>query len=220
MIYTEMTKKAMRIAFDAHKEQTDKTGMPYIFHPFHLAAQMDTEEEIIVALLHDVIEDSDTTLDELRSCGFSEQVISALSVLTHTNDVPYSRYILTIKYSSNPIAVKVKLADLRHNSDETRLDTVDEKARERIRKYNKAIGVLSGTDDYWTYYFDDDTGALVRMNGIHDTQRMHPNTVEWVSLQRDNSYMREICIGQGNNCLTQTTEEEANMVIEQWKNKG
>ena len=210
----------MRLAFNAHKEQTDKTGLPYIFHPFHLAEQMDTEDEVCVALLHDVIEDSDTTLDELRSCGFSEQVIGALSVLTHANDVPYSRYILTIKYSSYPIATKVKLADLRHNSDETRLDTVDEKARERNEKYSKAIGVLSGTDDYWTYYFDDNSGAIVRMNGICDTQRVHPNTAEWVSLQRDNSYMREIFIGQGNNCLTQTTEEEANKVIEQWKKEG
>ena len=210
----------MLIAYDAHKEQTDKNGLPYIFHPFHLAEQMDTEEEIIVALLHDVIEDSDATLDELRSYKFSEQVIGALSVLTHANDAPYSRYILAIKYSGNPIAVKVKLADLRHNSDETRLDTVDEKARERIGKYKKAIGVLSGTDDYWTYYFDDMSGAVVRMNVLCDTQRMHPNTTEWISLQRDNSYMREVCIGQGNNCLTNTTEDVANRMIEQWKNKG
>ena len=94
MIYTPLTKKAMRIAYDAHKEQTDKTGLPYIFHPFHLAEQMETEEEVIVAFLHDVVEDTGITLDELRSYGFSEQVMNALSILTHADGIPYSRSIL------------------------------------------------------------------------------------------------------------------------------
>jgi len=141
MIYTELTKKAMRIAFDAHKEQTDKSGLPYIFHPFHLAEQMDTEEEVITALLHDVVEDTDITLDELRSCGFSECVTDALSLLTHEDNAEYMDYIEKIK--PNTIAVKVKLADLCHNSDLTRIEVVDGKTLQRIEKYKKAIEFLT-----------------------------------------------------------------------------
>ena len=147
MIYTPLTKKAMQIAFDAHKEQTDKTGLPYIFHPFHLAEQMDTEDEVCVALLHDVVEDTDITLDDLRAYDFPEQVIDALSILTHDEGIPYSHYISLINSSDNPLVKKVKLADLRHNSDETRLNEIGEKDKERLSKYNKAIEVLSGKDE-------------------------------------------------------------------------
>ena len=140
MIYTKNTKKALRIAFDAHKEHTDKTGLPYIFHPFHLAEQMETEDEVIVALLHDVVEDSNITLEDLRAHGFSENVMEALSLLTHDDSVEYMDYIEKIK--SNPLAVKVKLADLRHNSDVTRLDIIDDKASARIEKYNAAMSAL------------------------------------------------------------------------------
>ena len=70
MIYTKMTKVALKLCFEAHKEQIDKSGMPYVFHPFHLAEQMETEETTIVALLHDVIEDTDYTPDDLRALGF------------------------------------------------------------------------------------------------------------------------------------------------------
>ncbi|MCH5324385.1 MAG: GTP pyrophosphokinase [Eubacterium sp.] len=141
MIYTEKTKAAMLLAFEAHKEQKDKSGMPYIFHPFHLAEQMDSEETVITALLHDVAEDTDYTLDDLRDMGFSEEVIGALALLTHDPAVPYTEYIKRIK--SNPIAKAVKLADLRHNSDLTRLSVVDEKAIERSEKYKAAIALLS-----------------------------------------------------------------------------
>lgn len=140
MIYTELTKKALRIAFDAHKEQVDKTGLPYIFHPFHLAEQMDTEDEICVALLHDVAEDTDITFDELRSQGFSETIITALSLLTHADDVAYMDYVEAIR--ANPLATKVKLADLNHNSDLTRLDMIDDKVLQRAEKYKQAMAVL------------------------------------------------------------------------------
>jgi (p)ppGpp synthase/HD superfamily hydrolase len=85
VLYTPLTKKALRIAFDAHKEQTDKDGLPYIHHPLHLAEQMDTENEIIVALLHDVVEDTDWTFDALEREGFSA-IISVLRLLTHEDD--------------------------------------------------------------------------------------------------------------------------------------
>ena len=140
MLYTEQTKKAMKIAYNAHKDQTDKNGIPYIYHPIHLAEQMDDENTICVALLHDVVEDTDITLEELKSEGFHDEVIAALKLLTHDDKVPYMEYVRAVK--ENPIATKVKLADLRHNSDLTRLDIVDEKAVKRAEKYKEAINIL------------------------------------------------------------------------------
>ncbi len=140
MIYTENTKKALKLCYEAHKEQTDKSGMPYVFHPFHLAEQMTTEETTIVALLHDVVEDTNYTLADLNKMDFGENVMQAISLLTHDDTVEYMDYVLAIK--ENPIAKAVKLADLRHNSDLSRLDVIDEKALARREKYLKAIGLL------------------------------------------------------------------------------
>ena len=141
MIYTELTKKALKLSFEAHKDQLDKSGMPYVYHPFHLAEQMDTEETVIAALLHDVVEDTEYTLDDIRATGFPDTVMEALSLLTHDERVPYMDYVQRIK--DNPIAKAVKLADLRHNSDLSRLDTVDDKALARAEKYRQAIELLS-----------------------------------------------------------------------------
>jgi (p)ppGpp synthase/HD superfamily hydrolase len=140
MIYTPKTKQALKLCFEAHKEQKDKNGMPYVFHPFHLAEQMENEETTIVALLHDVVEDTDYTIEDLAKMGFGEEVISALSLLTHDDGTEYMDYVRLIK--DNPIAKAVKLADLKHNSDITRLDSVDEKALQRREKYLKAIAFL------------------------------------------------------------------------------
>ena len=140
MVYTTLTKKAMKISFKAHKNQTDKNGMPYIFHPIHLAEQMTDEKTICVALLHDVVEDTDITFEELENEGFSEDIIDALKLMTHDESVPYMDYVKEIK--TNRIATTVKIADLKHNSDLTRLDIVDEKAIKRVEKYKKAIELL------------------------------------------------------------------------------
>lgn len=140
MLYTPLTKKAMKLAFEAHKNQTDKTGLPYIYHPIHLAEQMTDETTTCVALLHDVVEDTDVTFEQLDAAGFSAEVIAALRLLTHDESVPYLEYVQEIK--TNPIAKAVKLADLNHNSDLTRLDTVDEKALKRVEKYKKAMELL------------------------------------------------------------------------------
>lgn len=140
MIYTELTKKALKLCFEAHKDQVDKSGMPYVFHPFHLAEQMTTEETVITALLHDVVEDTDYTLEDLAGMGFPETVIEALRLMTHERSVPYLDYVCKIK--TNEIARTVKLADLRHNSDVTRLDSVDEKTEKRLEKYTKAMEIL------------------------------------------------------------------------------
>ena len=140
MIYTALTKQALKLCFEAHREQTDKSGMPYVFHPFHLAEQMDTEESTTVALLHDIVEDTDYTLEDLKAMGFPNNVIDALALMTHDPRVPYMEYVKAI--SENPLATKVKLADLRHNSDLSRLDSVDEKALSRVKKYAAAIELL------------------------------------------------------------------------------
>ena len=140
MIYTEQTKKAMKLCFAAHKDQVDKSGMPYVFHPFHLAEQMTDDATTVTALLHDVVEDTDYTLNDLRAMGFPEAAVDAIAMMTHDPKVPYLDYVAKIK--TNPVARAVKLADLRHNSDLSRLDTVDEKALERAEKYRKAIRLL------------------------------------------------------------------------------
>ena len=142
MIYTSMTKKAMKLAFDTHKEQVDKTGLPYIFHPFYLATQMDSEESVTVALLHDVVEDGDVSFSDLEKMGFSLNVIDALKLLTHDLSVDYMDYVRQI--STNALAKKVKLADLSHNSDLSRLDHITEFDLTRQKKYLEAIKILSG----------------------------------------------------------------------------
>ena len=140
MTYTKMTKKAMKLCFEAHKDQVDKSGMPYVFHPFHLAEQMPDEETTVVALLHDVIEDTDYTLEDLRDMGFPEDILEAILLMTHDKSIPYMEYVEQIK--KNRIAAIVKRADLMHNSDLSRLEAVDEKAMKRAEKYQQAIAVL------------------------------------------------------------------------------
>ena len=140
MLYTEMTNKAIKLAYEAHQGQYDKSGLPYIFHPFHLAEQMDTEETVTAALLHDVMEDTDITLEELRKMGFPDSVTDALSLLTHDPSMPYLEYVKRLK--NNPIARSVKLADLIHNSDLSRLSVVTEEDLERVKKYRKALNLL------------------------------------------------------------------------------
>ncbi len=140
MLYTDLTKKALKLCFAAHKNQVDKSGLPYVFHPFHLAEQMETEETTVVALLHDVVEDTPYTLEDLAQMGFPEPVLTAVGLMTHDSAVPYLDYVAKIK--ENPIARTVKLADLRHNSDLSRLDRVDDRMLARVEQYKKAIAIL------------------------------------------------------------------------------
>ena len=118
MIYTPLTYLAMRIAYDAHHGTMDKSGAPYVFHPFTVAESMDDEISTAVALLHDVVEDTDITFDDLRGKGIPESVIVPLRLLTHEKGTDYMEYIRSI--GTDPIATKVKLADLSHNMDVTR----------------------------------------------------------------------------------------------------
>lgn len=140
ILYTPLTKKAMEVCYQAHNGQLDKAGLPYVFHPFHLAEQMEDEQTVVTALLHDVVEDTPTTLRDLAGMGFPEPVLKAVAALTRNSEESYSDYIGRIK--ENPIARAVKLADLRHNSDLSRLDFPSEKDLERQKKYLHAIKQL------------------------------------------------------------------------------
>lgn len=144
MLYTDMTKRAMQIAYRAHEGQLDKTGVPYIFHPYHIAEQMEDEIAVCAALLHDVVEDTDMTFEALAALGISAEVIEVLALLTHDEDTPYMDYIHSIRDSGNACAKRVKLADLRHNSDLTRQDTVTARDLARTEKYRQAMAILEG----------------------------------------------------------------------------
>ncbi len=147
MIYTPLTNKAMRIAYRAHHGQLDYNGIPYIFHPIHLAEQMEDEISCCAALLHDVVEDTPVTLDDLRE-EFPEAVVDAVALLTHGKEEDqysesYFHYVRAIK--GNPIAKKVKLADLAHNSDQSRCvgsDLTKEQLAFWKNKYAKARAIL------------------------------------------------------------------------------
>lgn len=139
MINTKLTRKAMIIAYEAHKNQVDKSGVPYIYHPIHVAEQMDTENEWIIALLHDVVEDTNVTFKQLEEV-FSKEIIDILKLLTREENIEYDEYIKRIK--NNSIACKVKIADLTHNLDKTRLDFVTEVDVKRNEKYKKALQIL------------------------------------------------------------------------------
>ena len=130
----------MKLCFEAHKDQQDKSGVPYVFHPIHLAEQMNDEYTTVVALLHDVMEDSSFTLEDLQKMGYPEAVLAALVLMTHEKDIPYMDYVQKIK--TNVIAKTVKLADLQHNSDITRLDEITDKTLARVEKYKQAIALL------------------------------------------------------------------------------
>ena len=132
---------ALPIARKAHEGQLDKAGVDYIEHPIYVASQVDTEEEKAVALLHDVIEDSPVSAEELLQAGLPETVVTAVQVLTKKKEQDYQTYLETVK--KNPLARVVKLADLKHNSDLSRLSSITEKDRERLKKYKKAIDFLS-----------------------------------------------------------------------------
>ena len=132
----------MHIAYNAHHGQVDKAGMPYIFHPMHLAEQMEDEISCCVALLHDTVEDTDITFADLEK-EFPAEVMDALKLLTHEKGTPYFDYVRAVK--QNPVAVKVKLADIAHNSDQSRLADCEmpEKTRAYFRdKYAKARAIL------------------------------------------------------------------------------
>ena len=152
MIYTPMTKKALRLAYDAHHGQLDKSDIPYIHHPLHLAEQMYDEISTTVALLHDVVEDTPITLEDLAK-EFPPEVVEAVDLLTHKEGVEYFDYVRAIR--SNHTAFMVKLADLKHNSDFTRCvgsHISQEQMAGWQEKYNRSREILLETTDEEEYF--------------------------------------------------------------------
>lgn len=143
MIYTPLTNRALRISYDAHAGQVDKCGTPYVFHPYHVAEQMEDEVTACVALLHDVVEDTDVTLSDLAR-EFPAEVIEALRLLTHQPGVPYLDYVRSL--AADPVARAVKRADLRHNMDETRYAGGTQPAADALERrgvtYRAALAIL------------------------------------------------------------------------------
>lgn len=142
MIYTLLTKKAMKIAYEAHKNQYDISGVPYIFHPMIVASSMQDEITTCVALLHDVAEDTEISLEQLAE-EFPESIMEPLRLLTHKEGTDYFEYIKKIKTNKN--ALKVKLSDIKHNMDESRIVGVDvpkEKLDWWRFKYKRALKIL------------------------------------------------------------------------------
>lgn len=132
---------AYEIAKQAHHGQKDKAGVDYIKHPETVASFVNTDDEKIVAYLHDVIEDSSITLLELKAYGFSEAVLTAIDILTKKKGQTYQSYLELVR--TNELARIVKLADLRHNSDLTRLAEIGPQDLKRREKYLVAIKYLS-----------------------------------------------------------------------------
>ena len=137
-----MLKKALEICYKAHKNQVDKAGKPYCLHPIYVALMCKTQEEKIVALLHDVIEDTSYTLDDLKQAGFSQEIIEAIDCITK-KDEDYDTYIKKVK--NNKLARVVKINDMMHNSDLTRLQNVTEEDIKRSEKYKKYIEILKNS---------------------------------------------------------------------------
>ncbi len=133
--------KAIKIAVKCHKGQKDKGGKPYILHPLHVMNNVSSEDEKIVAILHDVIEDANYPIEDLKKEGFKDQIIEALVYLTHDKKVDYFAYIEKIK--DNALAKTVKIQDLKHNLDVTRLESLDESAVNNLKKYFMAYKILT-----------------------------------------------------------------------------
>lgn len=132
--------KALEIATEAHSGQFDKAGEDYIQHPLYVASLVSTEKEKAVALLHDVIEDSSITKEDLLLSGIDPEVVEAVLVLTKQPSDSYQSYLERVK--GNELARIVKLADLTHNSDLSRLKKITQKDEDRLQKYAKAIEYL------------------------------------------------------------------------------
>lgn len=131
---------AINVATKAHDGQLDKGGNPYILHPQAVAAALDGTENKIVAYLHDVIEDTEVTLEELERMGFPDRIVNSIRILTKTEEISYEDYLKAVKEDSN--ARCVKMADIRHNMDISRIAEPTAQDFARIEKYKKALAFL------------------------------------------------------------------------------
>ena len=143
----KMLEKAARLMFEMHKGQTDKSGQPYFLHPIRVALNCDTPDQKIVAFLHDILEDTPMTPDNLKDLGFSAELIEAIQSVTRTEGESYDEFIA--RCSLNSIGRYVKIRDLKDNLNVTRLQELDPSSADRINRYLKALQFLrrsSGAD--------------------------------------------------------------------------
>ena len=138
----QLLAKAVTIALEAHKDATDKAGMPYAGHIMRVMQAGRTNDEKIVGVLHDLVEDTDWTFDQLLEEGFPQHIVDALRCVTKiSDDEPYEEFIKRVK--TNPLAVAVKINDLTDNMDIRRLSELTDKDVQRLRKYLKAYQELT-----------------------------------------------------------------------------
>lgn len=135
-----MFNKALLLATKAHAGQVDKAGKPYLLHPIAVADMLKAEEEKIVALLHDVVEDTSLTLIDLRNEGFPDRIVEAVDAITKSSGISYEEYLQRVK--QNPLALAVKIADMTHNMDLSRIANPTQKDYARVEKYKKLIKEL------------------------------------------------------------------------------
>lgn len=146
--YDSLLELAIKVATEAHKGQTDKGGNPYIEHPKAVAAQVNNLEHKIVAYLHDVVEDTETTLDDLSEMGFTFRIVNSVRLLTKTKELTYEEYLKRLKTDDN--ARHVKIADLRHNMDISRIPEPTEKDHKRLEKYKRSLEFLEFSESSWS----------------------------------------------------------------------
>jgi (p)ppGpp synthase/HD superfamily hydrolase len=139
---SELLERAISIAVEAHRGQKDKNGKPYILHPISVMGKVDTESEKIVAVLHDVVEDTDWTFDDLKKEGFPQEIIDALDGVTKREGEEYEDFVN--RSAKNPISRRIKLADLEDNMDVRRMLVTTDKDLARLRKYREAWAQLTG----------------------------------------------------------------------------
>lgn len=141
MSKTAALEDAVAIAALAHQGQTDKAGKPYLLHPLRMMLEMKSETAMIVAVLHDVVEDTDWTLESLRTRGFSEEILTAIDCVTNRSGESYEEFIERVR--TNPIAREVKIADLEDNMNVRRIGEIKPKDLERLAKYHRAWLLLT-----------------------------------------------------------------------------
>ena len=132
--------KAIRLAAKAHEGQIDKAGQTYILHPIRVMLAVQSEEERIAAVLHDTVEDTSITFSDLRDAGFSDEIVDAVRALTRLDGE--SRVDAARRAAANPIARRVKLADVADNMDLSRISKPIERDRARRAEYERVREIL------------------------------------------------------------------------------
>lgn len=137
---TPTLEDAIRLAAVAHTGQVDKAGEAYILHPLRVMLRLKDADERMAAVLHDVVEDSEVSLDDLRRAGYPDRVVAAVDSLTRRADEDYFDFIR--RAAADPVAAAVKRADLLENLDPSRLATITARDEERMEKYRRAMAML------------------------------------------------------------------------------